>query len=168
MRLTPILFTALLFLANFCQAETKTIYGFVEKATLVDQNITLPAKLDTGAKSSSLHAINIKKIKINGQSYVEFTVPYPGGESRFVSKYFGKVNIKPRSQEAERLERPVVWMKVKLGNQEQIVRVNLTDRSRFLYPLLLGRQAIIAFHGLVDPSIKYVSITPTTQKSEAK
>lgn len=168
MRLLPILFTALLFLANSCQAETKTIYGFIEKATLVDQNLTLPAKLDTGAKSSSLHAINIKKVKINGEFFIEFTVPHPGGEAHFISKYFGKVNIKPRSKEAERLVRPVVWMKVKLGNQEQVVRVNLTDRSRFLYPLLLGRQAIVAFHGLVDPSIKYLSITPTIQKSEAK
>ena len=168
MRLLPILFFALLSLAQPSQADTKTVYGFIEKATLVEKNITLPAKLDTGAKSSSLHAINIKKIKIDGESYVEFTVPHPDGEAHFVCKYFGKVSIKPRSQEAERLVRPVVWMKIKLGNQEQTVRVNLTDRGRFMYPLLLGRQAIIAFHGLVDPSEKYLSISPTTQKPEPK
>lgn len=168
MRQIPILLTALLFLAQPCLAETKMIYGFVEKATLVDQNLTLPAKLDTGAKSSSLHAINIKKIKIKGESYIEFTVPHSGGNAHFLCKYFGKVSIKPRSQEADWLIRPVVWMKVRLGNQEQTVRVNLTNRDRFTYPLLLGRQAIIAFHGLVDPSEKYLSVTTVTPKLESK
>lgn len=168
MRLPPIILASLIFFTSQCLAETKTIYGFIEKATLVEQNLTLPAKLDTGAKSSSLHAINIKKVKIAGKSYVKFTVPQPNGDTHFVCEYFGKVSIKPRSQEVERLVRPVVWMKVKLGSQEQTVRVNLTNRGHFMYPLLLGRQAIVAFHGLVDPSQKYMSITPFTQKSEPK
>ncbi len=80
---------------------------------------------------------------------------YQGGEAKFISEYFGKVSIKPRIQEIESIRRPVVWMKIKLGDKEETIRVNLTDRSRFIYPLLLGRQAIVAFNGIVDPSVKY-------------
>ncbi len=46
-------------------------------------------------------------------------------------------------------------MRIKLGNDEKTIRVNLTNRKRFIYPLLLGREAIIAFNGTIDPSLKY-------------
>lgn len=155
MRLLSFFFIVLLSFTQQAMAESKTIYGYIEKATLVEKNIELPAKLDTGARSSSLHAIDIKKIKKNGKTYVQFMVPHDGVLTQFECKYYGTVNIKPRTQEVGRIERPVVWMKIKLGDQEQTIRVNLTNRSNFIYPLLIGRQGIIAFNGLVDPSSKY-------------
>jgi hypothetical protein len=159
MRVLTIFFALFVFFVEPSVANTivntKTVYGYIEKATLVEQSLILPAKLDTGARSSSLHAINIQKIKKAGKTYVRFTVPYSGGESNFLCEYFGRVRIKPRAQESHPIERPVVWMKIKVGDKTQDIRVNLTDRSRFMYPLLLGRQAIVAFNGVVDPSIKY-------------
>lgn len=44
-------------------ADEKKIYGYVEKATLIDKNMTLSAKLDTGAKSASLSAIDIHEVE---------------------------------------------------------------------------------------------------------
>lgn len=167
MRLLTIFLMSLLLLTGQCIASTKTTYGYIENATLVEKNLTLPAKLDTGARSSSLHAIDIKKEKINGKTYIRFTVPYQGGKTTFLSEYFGKVNIKARAQEIEHITRPVVWMKIKLGGQEQTIRVNLTNRANFIYPLLLGRQAIVAFNGLVDPSIKYEVLNEPPHKPEA-
>jgi hypothetical protein len=168
MRLPILLSMLVLCFVGQCAAAAKTIFGYIEKATLVEQNITLPAKLDTGAKSSSLHAIDIKKETINGKKYVRFTVPYAGGGAKFLCEYFGQVRIKPRAQEAERIARPVVWMKIKLGQQEQNIRVNLTDRSRFIYPLLIGRQAIVAFGGLVDPSLKYEAVLQPATELESQ
>ena len=54
-------------------------------------------------------------------------------------------------------------MRVKLGSEERVIRVNLTNRKRFIYPLLLGREAIIAFNGIIDPSLKYTlkNISPS-------
>jgi len=37
----------------------------------------------------------------------------------------------------------------------QSIKVNLTNRKRFIYPLLLGRDAIIAFNGAVDPALTF-------------
>lgn len=137
---------------------SKNIYGYVEKATLVSKNINLSAKLDTGAKSASLYAVDIEQIEVNGEDYLRFAVPTPAGKILFQEKYDGQVKIKARSGEQKigvskkAFTRPVVMMKIAIGNETRLIRVNLADRKRFIYPLLLGRDAIIEFDGLVDPS----------------
>lgn len=141
-------------------AEKKIIYGYVEKATLMDKGLILSAKLDTGAKSSSLSAINIQEFEKDGVNYLRFIVPSKQGDVQFVSEYIGKVKIKVREGETTQprpasIRRPVVLMKIKIGDIEQTIPVNLTNRKRFLYPLLLGRDAINAFSGLVDPSTAF-------------
>lgn len=142
----------------------KTIYGYIEKANLVDKQLILSAKLDTGAKSASLNAINISEISVDGKPYLRFTVPSKEGDIPFQCEYVGNVNIKIRAGEIQMghllrksIQRPVVLMRVKLAEKERLIRVNLTNRKRFIYPLLLGREAIIAFDGLVDPSLKYTT-----------
>lgn len=141
----------------------KTTYGFIEKATLVDKDLTLSAKLDTGAKSASLNATHITQVEIDGKPYLSFIVPSKEGDIPFKCEYVGEVNIKLRAGERhvstltlKSIQRPVVLMKIKLADKERIIRVNLTNRKRFIYPLLLGRQAIIAFDGIIDPSKKYL------------
>jgi hypothetical protein len=146
----------------------KIVYGFIEKATLLDKDLVLSAKLDTGAKSASLNATHISPIKIGDKPYLRFIVPTKEGDVTFECEYVGEVNIKVRAGERQAsqllnkfIQRPVVLMKIRLANNIQEIRVNLTNRKRFIYPLLLGRQAIKAFNGLVDPSRKYVINTET-------
>ncbi len=160
MRLTPLCIIFLFVLSGYSMANNqKIIYGYVEKATLMDKNMTLSAKLDTGAKSASLSAINIREVEENGKQYLRFVVPSKHEEMEFISEYVGKVKIKVRAQErgilAQHLapiKRPVVMMRIKIGEKIRIIPVNLTNRKRFNYPLLLGRDAIISFDGFVDPS----------------
>jgi hypothetical protein len=151
----------------------KTTYGYIEKATLIDQNLMLSAKLDTGAKSASLNAEDITEIDIDGVPYLHFMVPSKtgGASTRFQCEYVGKINIKVRAGEMQStashkrsIKRPVVLMRIKLADEERMIRVNLTNRKRFIYPLLLGREAIIAFNGIVDPSMKYT----IQQKTDTK
>ena len=140
----------------------KTTYGYIEKVTLVDKELTLAAKLDTGAKSASLNAMKINEITENGKPYLTFIVPSKEGDIAFKCEYVGRVNIKVRAGEAQMssllrrtIKRPVVLMKIRLDGKERLVRVNLTNRKRFIYPLLLGREAIISFDGIIDPNLKY-------------
>ncbi len=142
----------------------KLIVGYIEKVTLVEKNLTLPAKLDTGAKSASLNAYNIHKIELNGRPYLTFTVPSKEGDYQFRCEYVGEINIKPRPGKPETtntikksIQRPVVLMKIRLGKREETIRVNLANRRRFIYPILLGREAIKAFNVIVDPSLKYTT-----------
>ncbi|MGL5742091.1 MAG: ATP-dependent zinc protease family protein [Legionella sp.] len=138
------------------------IYGYVEKVSFPGKELTLSAKLDTGAKSASLNAINITEITKNGTPYLRFTVPTKNGESQFEAEYKGRVKIKIRDGEHGSeilahapIKRPVVLLDIQLGDKIKTIKVNLTNRKRFLYPLLLGRDAIIAFDGAINPALTF-------------
>ncbi len=173
MRVFTLLFLFWSSLAGHAMANNEKItYGYIEKATLVDNDLTLSAKLDTGAKSASLNAIHITEITVDDKPYLSFIVPSKEGDIPFKCEYVGKVNIKIRAGETsvspllrKSIKRPVVLMRIRLAESEQMVRVNLTNRKRFIYPLLLGREALIAFNGVVDPQLKY---TIPAQKSGLK
>lgn len=163
MRIVTLFFLFWSLLAGNAMANhEKTTYGYIEKATLTDNDLTLSAKLDTGAKSASLNAGKINEITKDGKPYLSFIVPSKQGDISFQCEYIGKVYIKVRSGEAQldsllqrTIKRPVVLMRIRLDNKERMIRVNLTNRKRFIYPLLLGREAIIAFDGIIDPNLKY-------------
>lgn len=163
MRLMLALFIFMSLFTGTLMAENQSqIYGYVEKVTLVDKNLTLSAKLDTGAKSASLNATNINEIEVKGVPYLRFTVPTKEGDYVFEGEYIGKVKIKVRASEANPgllkstpIKRPVVLLNVKLGDKVRAIQVNLTSRKRFLYPLLLGRDAIIDFNGAVNPALTF-------------
>lgn len=180
MRLMTLLFLFWSLLMGSAMAnQEKITYGYIEKATLVDKDLTLSAKLDTGAKSASLNATHVTEIEENGKPWLTFIVPSKEGDIPFKCEYVGKVKIKVRSGEAhanpllvDSIKRPVVLMRLRLGDREATIRVNLTNRKRFIYPLLLGRETIIAFNGIVDPSLKYTlkaqkNDDENTKKSES-
>lgn len=163
-------FLMAIFFSEPSMATEKIVYGYIEKVTLVDHELPISAKLDTGAKSASLNARLIREIEINGKPYLRFIVPSRLGDKEFTCEYIGEVNIKIRAGESriapvskKAIRRPVVRMAVRLGNQVKMIRVNLTNRKRFIYPLLLGREAIIEFQGMVDPSLKY-TLKKTAEK----
>ena len=49
--------------------------GFVEWVVMNDTGLRLKARLDTGAKTSSLHAVNVKEFKKDDQKWVKFQIP---------------------------------------------------------------------------------------------
>jgi hypothetical protein len=147
------------------------IYGYVEKVSFPDKKLILSAKLDTGAKSASLNATNITEINVKGVPYLRFTVPTKNGEHTFECEYKGRVKIKVRSGENGTellphapIKRPVVLVNLQLGDKVRAIKVNLTNRKRFNYPLLLGRDAIIAFNGAVDPALTFTIKTQSSKK----
>lgn len=174
MRSKFVLFMLMSLLTGSLMANSEAqIYGYVEKATLIDQNLTLSAKLDTGAKSASLHAMNITEIEKKGIPYLRFTVPTKTGDYSFEGEYVGKVKIKVRSSETNPgllrttpIKRPVVLLNIKLGDKVRTIKVNLTNRKRFLYPLLLGRDAIIDFNGAVDPALTFTTKSKSPVNNE--
>jgi hypothetical protein len=151
-------------MGNAIANHDKNVYGYVEKVVLVDKNISLSAKLDTGAKSASLSATNIQEVKENGKTYLIFTLPTKFGNHQCKAEYAGRVSIKSRVGEwfskdksvSHSLKRPVVKMRVRLGEQERDIYFNLANRQRFNYPVLLGRDALIEFDAVIDPSQAFI------------
>lgn len=163
MRIVNVVFIVTLLITGPIMAKSEPqLYGYVEKITLLDKDLTLSAKLDTGAKSASLNATKITEIEVKGVPYLRFTVPTKEGDFVFEGEYIGKVKIKVRANEANpgllksaAMKRPVVLLNMQLGDKVRAIQVNLTNRKRFLYPLLLGRDAIIDFDGAVDPALTF-------------
>ena len=126
------------------------ILGWVENALLPAVSMELKAKLDTGAETSSLDAHIIKKFRKSGRRWVRFTVTdrETGEEHLLVRERIRTIGIV--QHDGSRQSRPVVTMNICIAGQVLVTEVSLIDRSEFIYPLLLGRNALGSF-ALVDP-----------------
>jgi hypothetical protein len=128
----------------------KQIFGWVERVLVTDHGLSMRGKLDTGAKTSSLHATNITLFKRDTIAMVRYDVDAPR-EDRVITMESPLVRtVAIKEQGAETRTRPIVHLWICIGDVSRVVEVNLVDRSRFNYPLLIGRTAL-AETIIVDP-----------------
>ncbi|WP_455200588.1 ATP-dependent zinc protease family protein [Kaarinaea lacus] len=136
-------------------AETKQVSGWIEKVAVIDRAFVLPAKIDTGARNSSIHAENFKIYTKQGTDWVRFTVT-TNNESRDIDQPIKRyAKIKQKGNRPPR-QRPVIVMAVCLGNVRKEVEVNLVDRANFNYPMLVGR-SFLAGSFVVDSGEKFLT-----------
>jgi hypothetical protein len=161
------LLLCLMFFSGMSVAADKTVYGLNEYARLADIDLELAAKLDTGAKTASLSARDIKRFKRNGESWVRFYLAIDAAHAHPIERPLARVSkIKRRAGDYDPEEgkhytaRPVIALDICMGNALRSIEVNLTDRSAFQYPLLIGSEALKHFDALVDPSLKYAAGKP--------
>ncbi len=125
------------------------VFGWVEWVKLLDGELRLKAKLDTGAANSSLDATNIERFRRGGERYVRFTVTDPETEDQMELEKPLVRNVRIIRHDGNHQRRPVIKMPICVGTRRQEVEVNLIDRSNFIYPMLLGRSALEGF-ALID------------------
>ena len=159
---------SLLALSCTAIADNKTIYGLNENVQILDLDVTLAAKLDTGASTASLSAKDIKRFKRDGETWVGFTLAVDNQPERYIERPLARISkIKRRAADYEQDDgksytaRPVINLDLCMGQQLRTIEVNLTDRSAFQYPLLIGSDALTDFNALVDPSLKYAAKKPS-------
>jgi len=132
----------------------KQVYGWIEDVLIDPEHaLKLPAKLDTGADTTSLDARNIRRSRRDGEDYVRFVITEPTtGQSVELEKPFVRaVRIKGHGNEPAR--RVVVRMRICIGDRSRSIEVNLVDRAHFEYPLLLGRNALRDV-AVIDPNLR--------------
>ena len=131
-------------------AAEPDIFGWAEPVVLEEAGFELEAKLDTGADTSSLDAVDIRRFRRKGKSFVRFTVEdhAEGDEVRLERPLLRRVLIKQHDGDSQR--RSVVSLTVCLGEHRREVEFSLIDRSQFDYPVLLGRSALAGI-AIVDP-----------------
>ena len=61
--------------------------------------------------------------------------------------------------------RPVIEMDICVGDELKNIEVNLTDRSAFEYPLLIGATALKEFNAAVSPGVRYSAGQPSCAKA---
>ena len=139
-------------LAGSAAASEPEIFGWAEPVVLEEAGFRLEAKLDTGADTSSLDAIDIRRFRRKGKSWVRFTVEdHDEGETvRLERPLLRRVRIKRHDGDSQR--RSVVSLTVCLGDHRRKVEFSLIDRSQFDYPILLGRSALAGI-AVVDPQV---------------
>lgn len=115
------------------------IVGAVEWVAVGRSELMMEARIDTGADTTSIHADRIQLIEKDGRRYVRFVLvePETGREVRQELRLRRRVLIKQSNGLRDR--RFVVRMWVAVGNTRSHIDVNLTDRSDFEYPMLIGR-----------------------------
>ena len=141
----------------------KVVLGWLQSVRLLPSEMRLTAKLDTGAKSSALHATDIELYDDDqGDSRVRFVVPVEkkiDGESVVERLSYDKPVVRKskvkRHQQKHLDIRPVVEMEFCLDSQLYRAQFSLDDRSKFNYPMLLGRR-FLQEHFVVDPSQTFV------------
>ena len=107
-------------------------------------NFPVKAKIDTGARSSALHATHIKEYSNNGHLWIKFRV-YQSREFLYLDrKIIDYKNIKNSFGDTE--TRPVIQMKIKIGNSVWNTEITLTQRTGMTYPMLIGRNTLTKKH----------------------
>jgi len=160
-------FLALLsLLALPVMAAEPTLYGRYEYIGVLEIGETLKAKMDTGALTASLSAKDIELFKRDGDDWVRFRLATKDASNKVYEHKVARISrIKTRSEEddeevADPTHRPVVDLELCLGNVKRTVEVNLTDRSSFNYPLLIGAKALREFGAAINPARRYTADKP--------
>jgi hypothetical protein len=129
------------------------VIGWREWVGLPDLGVpAIKAKIDTGARSSALHAFNLERFRRRGQSMVRFEVhPLQDGRQETVLAEAELIDRRRiRSSNGQEELRPVVGMTLSLLSKVWEVELTLTNRDEMGFRLLLGRQAL-RNHFLIDP-----------------
>jgi ribosomal protein S6--L-glutamate ligase len=139
------------------QTTDKIIIGSVEWCSFPGLGIpAIKARVDSGAKTSSIHAFNIQKIRRNGESWISFEVHPLQGDRRTVIRceqpILDKRVVKSSSGIAE--TRYVIAANIKVGDEAWDIEITLANRDSMGYRMLLGREAMSG-RMLVDPSLNF-------------
>lgn len=142
-------------IAVIVPATAREVVGWAEVAVIHPGNLGIRAKIDTGAKTSSLNCKCHDIYEKDGEQWLRFSVDSHDGTRlwlerkihRFarIKRHFGGVQ-----------ERPVIMLGICLGGVYRETEVNVIDRSGLDFPLLIGRQ-FLHEKFLVDAGAQYIN-----------
>ena len=137
----------------------KIVIGEAEYFHIPELEAKFEARIDTGATTTSIYALNIEEFERDGKPWVRFMVIHPAKKKEYpLEKPVARIaQIKKRGAEGF-TKRPAVELDLVLGELTKRVKVNLADRTGFEYPLLIGRDFLRGI-ALVDVSLKHTQKT---------
>lgn len=132
--------------------------GWREWAAFPDLGVDrVIAKIDTGAKTSAIHAFRVKEVEIDGTLYVEFYL-HPRRRRR-KPEVFCRAPVADkrtiRSSNGREEERYVIETRLRLGERVWKIELTLTNRDAMGFRLLIGRDALRRKF-IVDPGASYL------------
>lgn len=137
----------------------KQIIGWRECFILADLGLPMiKAKIDTGAKTSSLHAFNIKPFTENNQEFVTFDIHPLQKNRKLKINCIGKVVDKRFVSDSggNREKRYVIETEIESDNKKYKIEITLANRDSMEYRMLLGREAIKKMKFIVDVNKSFI------------
>jgi len=144
--------------------QTKIILGSEEWCSLPELGIpSIKARVDSGAKTSALHAINIAPFIKDGMNWVKFDInPIQNNVKTIIHCEAPLVDKRVvKSSSGFREQRYVIQTPLDIGNSKWVIEMTLTNRDSMGFRMLLGREAMSG-RVLVDPEQQYLLGQTTT------
>lgn len=136
----------------------RLLVGWREWLALPELGIThIKAKIDTGARTSALHAFAIKPYKMDGKHYIRFKIhPFQHRKDVVVECAAEVKDVRWVTDSGGHSERRyVIKTRVKLGGRLWPIEVTLTNRDPMHFRMLLGRTAMRR-RIVVEPTVSYL------------
>jgi len=127
------------------------VIGWRERVSLPDLGLGwFAAKIDTGARTTALHATDITPYQRDGVAWVRFRpdVPDGAGPDCCDAELVDRRGIKNTSGIRE--DRIVIRTHLQLADRRFLVEISLTDRSDMTFPMIIGRSALRRRGLLID------------------
>jgi len=137
----------------------KQIIGWREWVALPELGVeTLKCKVDTGAKTSALHAFYVEPFEKDGRQMVRFGLhPHQDDtqtELECVAEVFDVRTVSDSGGHKE--ERYVIKTPLRIGTETFDAEITLTNRDSMAFRMLLGRRAMEG-RFIVDPDASFLS-----------
>ncbi len=137
----------------------RTLIGWREWVRLPDlmSGDWIKAKVDTGARTSAIHAWDLETVDRGGDPWVRFWIHPRQHDDRHVVQAEARLleEREVRSSNGELERRSVVGTTLALGTERYEIELTLTNRDQMGFRMLLGRTGM-ADHLLVDPGSSYL------------
>ena len=104
-------------------------------------DFAIKAKVDTGARTSALHATQIKEYDKNGKKLVSFRLHQSNNHVDISTQLIRYLKITSSFGDSE--IRPLIRLKIRLGERSWFTEITLTKRNRMTYPMLIGRNTLM-------------------------
>ena len=138
----------------------KILVGQVEWLWIESVNRVYEARIDTGATTSSISALDITPFEKDGKRWVRFRLTPDDSDDSFEIEAPLVRYVRIRQASTDTLDRrPVAALTVKLGKMTEVAEFTLTDRTQMSYPILLGRE-FLRDVAVVDVAKKNIQVKP--------
>ena len=144
------------------------VIGWRERVGLPDLGVALlNAKIDTGARTSALHAVDLEPFERDNAPWVSFRTPLAGQSEaiRFVAPVHDQRAVKNTSGIPE--DRWIIYTTLLLGPHRWHIQLSLANRENMGFDLILGRTAIRGRRVLVNPGRSYLAGDPINPLTDA-
>ncbi|GIZ07692.1 30S ribosomal protein S6--L-glutamate ligase [Flavobacterium sp. UMI-01] len=143
----------------------KVILGSEEWCSLPQLGIpTIKARVDSGAKTSALHAVNIAPFIKDEAHWVKFDInPIQNNQKTVIHCEAPLIDKRiVKSSSGFREQRYVIQTILEIGGEQWPIEMTLTNRDSMGFRMLLGREAMSG-RVLVDPEQQYLLGEPTAE-----